>query len=340
MNGSMQIVGLDPVFDPGCHCAFTDMMYWRGRIWLTFREAVNHSIHLSSNIVVLCSADHGMHFQEMGRISLRGIDVRDPHFYIINDYLHITIAAWEGPKSNDHRQSWIARSDNGRDWEVQDLADNLDHRTLWRPRRADDGSWYAAAYDRDTKENVGKVTLMKTVDGEHWQDVSIIHDDEFPNETELCFLDDGRLLALVRREESEGCCPLIAIAKPPYREWKKKDCSRFLQGPLLEKLDDGTLLVVGRSPLDLNGDNHGPFVTRLHTLDVETGDLTPGLALESGNDTSYASLIRLPDSAVSVRNGSANALLSYYSGHGYDNGAYCDGDQSQRCAIYVARLRI
>ena len=56
----IQMVGSSKVYDPGCHCAFTDITHWRGRIWLTCREALNHSIHPSSQIVVLASASISM----------------------------------------------------------------------------------------------------------------------------------------------------------------------------------------------------------------------------------------------------------------------------------------
>ena len=77
-------------------------------------------------------------------------------------------------------------------------------------------------------------------------------------------------------------------------------------------------------------------VTRMHALDPETGVLTPGLTLESGGDTSYAGFVRLPEDPDDGH----NALLSYYSGHGYSNGAYRGGESPQRCALYVARLRV
>ena len=77
---------------------------------------------------------------------------------------------------------------------------------------------------------------------------------------------------------------------------------------------------------------------RMFTLDADTGDLDPVFTFESGNDTSYASFLKLPEGSSSWNNGDANALLSYYSGHEYDNGAYRSGEQWQRAAIYIARM--
>ncbi len=328
------VVGGSKVYDPGCHCAFTDIIHWRGRVWLAFREALNHSVHPSSQIVLMASADHGRTFQVQARIAARGLDARDPHFFIIEDRLHVIIPCWRLPRERGERLTLVARSDDGRGWETFPEIPAFQDVTVWRPREgAGDGAWYAAAYDRQVDKRTGRVRLLRTEDGLDWQAVSTIHDAGYPNETELCFLPDGELLALVRRE-MEPRFPLLAKARPPYAEWEKTGCDCFLQGPLLERLGDGRFLVVGRSPRDLEQEENHPAVTRLFALDPETGHLEPGIALESGGDTSYASFQRLPEDAA----GEANALLSYYSGHGYDNGSYRTGEQPQRCAIYVARL--
>ncbi|MBN1810130.1 MAG: exo-alpha-sialidase [Planctomycetes bacterium] len=338
--GIPQIVGISKVYDPGWHCAFTDIIAWRGRVWLVFREAVNHSVHPSSNIVVVASADHGRTFLEAGRISARGLDVRDPHFFVVDDVLHITIPCWRLPQERNEHVTIIARSDNGREWETVPDVKALEGLTVWRPRLSPDGTWYAAAYGRNADKSEGAVHLMKTTDGVDWGRVSTIETKLRPNETELCFDPDGTLRALVRREKQDRRYPLLAKAVPPYAEWSKLECDAFLQGPLLERLTDHTYVVVGRSPREPGQAEFHPCVTRMFMLDVETGHLEPGDALESGGDTSYAGFVRLPEGARSAMNGGHNALLSYYSGHGYDNGSYRGGEQVQRCAVYVARMAV
>lgn len=334
------IISLDRVYDPGCHCAFTDMTVWRGRVWLTFREAVNHSVHPSSQIVVMASADHGRSFTVMARLARRGLDVRDPKFFVVDDMLHIIIPCWEIPQSKDHRLTIAARTDDGIAFEFIDDIPLFDNVTVWRPRQGSDGAWYAAAYDRQNEADTGKVRLFRTANGTAWEDVSVIHDKEFPNETELCFLPDATLLALVRRETSENHRPLLARSQPPYTAWHKMECNRFFQGPLLERMPDGTLAAIGRSPQKIDDPACERKVMRMFILDAETGELDPVMTFASGNDTSYAALVHLPEGSASWNNGDANALISYYSGHEYDNGSYRGGEQRQRAAIYVARVAI
>lgn len=340
METGLQVVGLSKVYDPGAHCAFTDLHVWRGRVWLACREAVNHGVHPSSQIVVLSSADHGRNFSVMSRIAARGLDVRDPHFYVVDDRLHLTIPCWTQPPCDTKtgkRITILARSDDGLSWEQHREIAGFEGQTIWRPRKhPSDGHWYVAAYDRDYDRDTGRVALMRTLDGLKWQTVSVIETDEFPNETDLCFLADGTLLALVRREKADGI-PLLARAQAPYTTWSKTLGDRWFRGPLLEHLGAGRFMAVGRVYKD---DTSKAYVTRIHALDAETGKMRPETTLESGHDTSYAAFVRLPEGSESGAFGAGNALLSYYSGHEYPHGAYRNGEQSQRCAIYVARVKV
>jgi hypothetical protein len=331
----LNIIACDRIYDPGCHNAFTDLIHWRGRIWLVFREALNHSPHASSQIVVMSSADHGKTFQTQSRFSSPGLDVRDPKFFILKEKLNIIIPCWLVPERR--LVTIVASSSGGLQWEEHHVR-NFDSLVVWRPRTIMEAAvhtLYAAAYFRGKPEE-RYVKLMRSTDGLHWDDVSIIHDKNQPNETELCFLKTGALLALVRREDAPNF-PLLASNTPPYTgPWKKLECDQFLQGPLLEDLGDGRFLVVGRSPLKIEQTEKNPRVTRIFSLDVEAARLIPRLTLESGADNSYAGFVRIPTGAGMPW----NALLSYYSGHGYENGNWQGGETPQRSAIFVARVNV
>lgn len=330
----MKLQGVSCIYDPGCHCAFTDIIKWRGRIYVTFREAVNHSVHHSGQIVVLGSADYGQSFQPHARLG-NSCDLRDPHFFTVGERLGIMIPSWIVPDPEKGiperiRNCHVALSDDGINWDLKEI-EALRGRTLWRPRRGPDGALYSAAYAPSRVKDDYRVSLRRSTDGENWEDVSLIHGEDKANETDLCFMPDGELLALVRREQ-EPRKPLIARSKPPYKEWTKVGCDRFLQGPLLERLPDGTLLIVGRSPEPFGADKPtGGCRTRGFRLNIETGELEFLFTLPSGGDTSYAGLLKLNDN---------EAFLSYYSGHMYPNGSYRDGDAMQRCGIYLAKFAL
>jgi hypothetical protein len=191
---------------------------------------------------------------------------------------------------------------------------------LWRPFKTPDG-FYAASHHRITEKGVLRnwVDLMFSNDGFSWRKVSCIASEQFPNETSLDIAPDGTMCALVRREEGSGF-PLLCIASPPYTAWKKREIARWLKGPLMRRIDD-RLLVVGRCQVD--------DVIRTGLFWLEDTSLRYIGILPSGQDTSYAGM---------VRTGKRSALLSYYSGHEFENGAYTNGQNEQRTAIYVAKL--
>ncbi|HYF47955.1 MAG TPA: hypothetical protein VEJ63_01005 [Planctomycetota bacterium] len=330
----VSIISTERIYDPGCHCAFTDLTHWRGRVWLCFREALNHSVHPSSHIVIMASADHGRTFQLMARISSPGLDVRDPKFFVIEEKLHLVVPCWQ--LSDRTLLTFIARSSDGLDWE-QHTIPALKGYVVWRPRKCvEQGKdvLYAAAYGKYSGDE-RHVKLLRSTNGLEWRDVSVIHDRDQPNETELCFLASGELLALVRREV-DPFKPLLARCSPPYTgPWKKIDCDQFFQGPLLERLDRG-MLAIGRALEKPDQKEKNPRVTKMFSLNPETGALAPFATLESGADNSYAGWAQLPAGAAAPW----NVLISYYSGHGYDNGAWQGGETPQRAAIFIVRARI
>jgi hypothetical protein len=354
----MRVLEVNKVYDAGCHCAFTDMIRWRGRLYLTCREALNHSPHPSGQVVVLSSANLGESWQLHARLSAPGMDLRgpkfclpggeppasadlrDPHFFRHSGRLGLVMPGWHLPEADRGsrpadaaRTAFFAQSEDGVHWEMRQ-SDELGRRTLWRPRSGPDGKLYGVAYGPASGEGQADyvATLLRSADGWSWEEVGPIHETERANETDLCFLPDGRLRALVRREEAEGR-PLLATSEPPYTAWSKVECDEHLKGPLLVRLPDERLLAVGRA-YQYPGrprPGGGHFQTSGYILDPETGHLEHAFTVPSGGDTSYAGYHQLDD---------ATGLLCYYSGHEFANGAYVGGEGRQHTAIYVARLEL
>src|SRR5690606_16165435 len=66
----------------GEHNAFTDLVKWQGRLWLTFRSCPDgHMVYPSSTVRILSSED-GREWREEHRFSVPRRDVRDPHFLV------------------------------------------------------------------------------------------------------------------------------------------------------------------------------------------------------------------------------------------------------------------
>jgi len=333
----MKIQDVICIYDPGCHCAFTDIIRWHGRIYVTCREAVNHSVHLSGQVVVLGSANHGRTFQVHARLAMDGYDLRDPHFFVAGNRLGLAMPSWIVPDPAQGipervRTCHLAQSDDGIHWDLR-RSTSLDAKAAWRPQTGPDGLLYTAGYEVSSIPAQDRVALYRSADGWDWEFVSAIYREDRANETDLAFTPAGELFALVRREVDPHT-PILARSKPPYTEWTHVACDRFLKGPLLVCLPDGSLLAVGRSrePMDPHpAAGSGGYQTRGFRVDPATGAMEYLFTLPSGGDTSYAGYCQLDE---------ATALISYYSGHGHANGHYCGGEQCQHCAIYVARVSL
>jgi len=327
----MKVLDVYAVYDPGCHCAFTDILYRHERVYLAFREAVNHGVSASGQIVVLSSADRGRTFQPHARIAAAGYDLRDPHFFTVDGRVGLMIPSWKvdsaggGPVRTCH----VAFSTDMLSWELPELSE-LEGWTLWRPAAGPDGMVYAVGYTAGSAKGDYRAVLHRTRNGTTWEEVSVVHDEDGANETDIVFLADGEIVALVRCERNP-CFPLVARSRPPYTEWRKVRCDRFLQGPLLVRDRKGGLVAVGRSAEPMDGGGKGTCMTRGFSLDPDTGKTAYLFTLPSGGDTSYAGYAEI---------GEGTALLSYYSGHGYENGTYRSGLEVQRTAVYVARLAV
>jgi hypothetical protein len=133
---------------------------------------------------------------------------------------------------------------------------------FWRPKSNDGGTtWYVPAYWHAH----GKSILLRSTDGRAWQQVSVIHEGDGNDETDIEFLPDGRLLATARLEITPDTIlgnydgqTAIAVAAPPFTEWTtQRSRVTRLDGPNLFALD-GTIYAIARYQPDPNG-----FLTRM-----------------------------------------------------------------------------
>src|SRR5262249_15771073 len=97
--------------------------------------------------------------------------------------------------------------------------------------------WWVSAYWHRTGESI----LLRSTDGRAWTRVSTIHRGDANDETEIEFLDDGRLLATARLEMAADnllghapACTAIAVAEPPHQTWTQhRSRGSRLDRPLL-----------------------------------------------------------------------------------------------------------
>jgi len=296
------------------HNENTDMIAWNGALWLVHRTALSQTLGPDSALHVYRSTDDGASFQETARIEAPvDRDIRDPCFYVVGGQLLLK-ALTRLPVSleRDTGVDTVAvgmSSSDGVTWTPQQPIGPHGW-SFWRIKE-NAGTYYTAAYqDGDLS-----VVLYTSTDGLAWTAGPLVYgiSDDTPLETELTFMPDGRLLALVRMDGTDAellgdtgrLRTKICWSDPPFTSF---DCPAEFDG---QRLDgpltfwwQGRLFVVARKHLQGTGKKR----TSLYEIrGFETGELAIGEwgELPSAGDTSYAGVAALDDTHV---------LLSWYSG--------------------------
>jgi hypothetical protein len=243
-------------------------------------------------------------------------DIRDPHFYVVGNDLRIkALARVMQPLPRDtgvDTEVLGTRSSDGVMWDDWSVIGPAEHGwSFWRIQE-NAGVYYSAAYqDGDLS-----VVLYTSTDGVQWTRGAPIYtvSADTPLETELTFMPNGKLLALVRMDGNDQelfgdqgrLRTKICWASPPYTSF---DCSSEFDGQRLDGPKsffwNGRLFVVARKHLQGTGKKR----TALFEI---TGDFTGG-ALQikewgefpSAGDTSYAG-VAMADPT--------HAVVTWYSG--------------------------
>src|SRR5690606_16459269 len=315
------------VFHNGEHNAFTDLIRFRDKLYLTFRSCPDgHMVHPTSSILILSSSDDGATWQQVHEFSVPLRDVRDPHFLEFNDQLFVYTGTWycgeRSPETRDLNQhlGYGVSSTGGEEWSQPFMLEGTYGHYIWRAA-AHDGTAYLCGRRKkkfaETESGAGGTQIVQSAilasdDGRIWRHRGLFQ-EEHGNETAFVFEDDGSALAVARGGGSRNA--ELCRSAPPYVEWQRTELDRYIGGPLLARWGD-RYVVGGRQT------NGGPARMSLYWLNGS--DLEEFATLPSGGDCSYPGLVELDD---------GSALVSYYSSHEKDD------DGRPITAIYLARLR-
>ena len=296
----------------GEHNAFTDLVRWRGRFWLTFRSCPDgHMVHPTSSIRILSSEDAET-WEEVHRFSVARRDTRDPHFLVFKDRLFVYTGTWwsgddtlprEDYNLNQHL-GYAVYSEDGTTWsEPRQLEGTYGH-YIWRAAVHEGKAYLCGRRKLAYSEQEGgagatrvvQSAMLESDDGLVWRFHSLFQEDR-GDETAFLFEGDGSLLAVSR----SGSQPAQLVrAKPPWREKTRKDFPDYIGGPLLARWGD-RYLVGGRRQT-----KEGPRTT-LYWLVGD--DLVKCLELPSAGDNSYPGFVELSEE---------RGLVSWYSTHERD----------------------
>ena len=298
------------------HNENVDMTTFRGAIFLVHRTAESQVLGPNSSLHVYRSDDAGKTFVEQARIEAPADrDLRDPSFFEVNGELRVKaltrLPVVSDRDSNVDTTTVVSTSKDGKTWSpLAPIAPG--GWSFWRVKEHQ-GVYYSAAYQDGDKS----VALYTSKDGATWTAGPQVYGvaEDTPLETELTFMPDGHLLALVRMDGiakellgDEGRLRTkICWASPPaYDAFACPDefGGQRLDGPLTF-WNESRLFVIARKHLQ------GAGKKRTSLFEI-SGDFAGGkLAIKewgelpSAGDTSYAGIAPL---------GGGRFVTTWYSG--------------------------
>ena len=328
----VQVTNVRRIFHNGEHNAFTDMVRFRDRFYLSFRSCPDgHYAYPTSSIIILESGD-ARTWEQVHCFNVPKRDVRDGHFLIFKDKLFIYSGTWycgdSSPRSDQDRGharemnqqlGYAAVSTDGRTWSEPVMLEGTYGHFIWQAAVYNGTAYLCGRRKREFIEvpnddrSVHESAMLESDDGLIWRQRGLFQTTH-GNETAFLFEPEGSVLALCRSTLSNS---QLCRSKPPYAEWTRTDLHRFIGGPMLVKWG-AHFLVGGRKQVD----DQEPKTVLSWLIDEQLHDVAE---LPSGGDNSYTGFVALSPT---------RALISWYSSHEQDDSG------KAMTAIYLAELEI
>jgi hypothetical protein len=323
LAADVKVTNLRRVFHNGEHNAFTDLVKFKGRFYLTFRSCPDgHAVNPTASVIILASNDT-KDWKQVHRFNVALRDTRDPHFLVFKDKLFVYTGTWYSGTTGLAREDYDLNkhlgyavwSEDGAKWHGPAMLEGTFGHYIWRVAAFGDKAYLCgrrkagfATGARGEGKQVESL-MLESDDGLIWRKCAVFQETE-GNETAFLFESDGTVLGVGRRT---GNAHLVR-SKPPYTQWERKDLDRYIGGPLLAKWGD-RYVVGGR-----HSTKDGPKTSLCWLV----GDQLQEFAeFPSGGDNSYPGFVELAPN---------RALVSYYSSHERD------ASGKPITAIYLAEL--
>lgn len=312
-----QLISLNKIWSKAQHNALTDLIYYKNRWFCTFRESSTHVYGQNGTIRIISSED-SEEWKSYVHLKEEGVDLRDPKLSMTPDgrlMLLVGGTIYKGRKYIS-RQSRVTFSQDGKKWTPFELIIKP-HEWLWRVTWHK-GKAYGASYSYSNikkKSDEWNIKLFESSDGVNYEFITDWPILEHPNETTIHFLEDDRMLALVRRDGPTDNKAWMGISHPPYKNWNWHPTHDYFGGPNFIILPDKRMLAAGRI-LFINP--YGIFEKTV-LAELTFFDFKPLIFLPSFGDCSYPGLVYHQ----------GELWMSYYSSHMDDT-----------TSIYLAKFKI
>jgi hypothetical protein len=301
-----EIVSVEKVWDGGGHNAFTDLVRFDSRFYLTFREGDGH-VGGDGKIRVLASDDGGL-WATVVLIAEEGVDLRDPKLSVTPDNRLMLLMGGSVYRGGEYksRRPRVSFSADGESWSAPEAVLS-EGDWLWRltwQDRTGYGVSYRGGGGLDGRRGC---TLYKTADGLRYEKV-VDWDVEGCSETTVRFAIDRTMIAMVRGEGNPKT-GWIGTSRPSYTDWSWTNAGRRFGGPEFTVLPNGGMWA---------GSRHYDEEQTTVVAWMTAKSYEPVLTLPSGGDTSYPGFVYYDDLL----------WMSYYSSH------------EGKTSVYVAKIRL
>jgi len=324
---AVKVTNIRRVFHNGEHNAFTDLVRFKGKYYLTFRSCPDgHMVHPTASVIILTSND-ARKWQPVHRFRVRHRDTRDPHFLVFKGKMFLYTGTWySGAKTippsqydlNKHL-GYAAWSADGKKWHSPIMLDGTFGHYIWRAATFGGKAYLCGRrkieFDvRPRGEGKQVESLMlESDDGLIFRKRAVFQPIE-GDETAFLFKKDGSIIGIGRRGSRTA---QLLTSKAPYTKWQRSDLGRYIGGPLIARWGEA-LIVGGRKRMGGRG-------SKMSMYWLAGDKLREFAELPSGGDTSYPGFIALSPT---------RAIMSWYSSHEKNNKG------KQITAIYMADLHI
>ncbi len=324
------------------HNAFTDLAWFKGYWYCTFRVGENHGISLPLGGLRVIRSRDGQNWTSVFfyRPQDEGVDTRESKLVVTDDGRIVLLGydsyRLEPAKSRfkdvgeGRSMTWL--SSDGEHWSGPNFCKAGENTWIWGTDWHK-GAGYGFAYSG--KSATGG--FYRTVDGKEWE---LVSENVFPKDAQghyhgtegaIFFDPDDSAWVYLRDGASvNGKLHNIGFSKPPYRQWDwTRQSDVDLGGPKMIRMSDGRIVVAGR--VWPAGDRYGDSHTALFEVDLKDKDnaLHKIADLPSQGDNAYPGIVEKD----------GELWISYYSCHEDPNP---EGREAhlQRACIYLARVMI
>lgn len=285
-------ISVQKIWDNAPHNAFTDLIFFKGKFYCSFREGDGHVPKKGVNGTVrILSSKDGRDWHSVASLEKSGIDLRDPKISVTPSGVIMVImggSIYENgvlkgriPQvsfSDKHGASFSAPEKISIAEDIVSWGDWI-WRVTWHK-----GTGYAMDYQIGPEERRGPTAfyLLKTTDGKHFSSVLPFQIDGFPNEATIRFDPHQNMHILIRRE-LEDQMGMFATATSPFNQWDIYKTNYRLGGPNFVFTKKGKKIIGTRI--------HEPSVHMGLLAEDSKGVLREIMQLPSSGDCSYPGLL-------------------------------------------------